>query len=149
MPAARRLRATPRHLTQTTRPVVDIFTPDSRPILHRAAEVPASGPPPAAVDRSTLRAILLDAASNVRFGLPVVGAIQDGNEVEVGLGDGTKVTCGLLIAADGVSSPLRRKLLPAHDPRPLGTIAIYGKARWISVDTRGCLAEFCSSVSWA
>jgi 2-polyprenyl-6-methoxyphenol hydroxylase-like FAD-dependent oxidoreductase len=108
-------------------PSVDIFTSDLRPIFHRAAEVPANGPPPAAVDRSTLRSILLDAAPTVRFGLPVVGAIQDGNEVEVGLGDGTKVTCGLLIAADGASSPLRRKLLPGHDPRPLGTIAIYGK----------------------
>jgi 2-polyprenyl-6-methoxyphenol hydroxylase-like FAD-dependent oxidoreductase len=108
-------------------PSADIFTPDLRPAFHRAAEVPASGPPPAAVDRSTLRAILLDAAPTVRFGLPVVGAIQDGNEVEVGLGDGTKVTCGLLIGAEGASSPLRRKLLPGHDPRPLGTIAIYGK----------------------
>lgn len=108
-------------------PSVDIFTPDLRRVFHRAAEVPAGGPPPAAIDRSTLRAILLDAAPNVRFGLPVVGAIQDGNKVEVGLGDGTKVTCGLLIAADGASSSLRRKLLPGHDPRPFGTIAIYGK----------------------
>jgi 2-polyprenyl-6-methoxyphenol hydroxylase-like FAD-dependent oxidoreductase len=108
-------------------PSVDIFTPDLRPIFHRAAEVPSSGPPPAAVDRSTLRAILLDTVSNVRFGLPVVDAIQEDSEVEVRLSDGTKVTCGLLISADGASSPLRRKLLPGHDLRPLGTIAIYGK----------------------
>jgi 2-polyprenyl-6-methoxyphenol hydroxylase-like FAD-dependent oxidoreductase len=108
-------------------PSVDIFSPDLMPIFHRAAEVPASGPPPAAVDRSTLRAILLDAVPNVRFGLPVVDAIQKGNEVGVRLGDGTNVTCGLLIAADGASSPLRRKLLPGYDPQPLGTIAIYGK----------------------
>jgi len=108
-------------------PSVDIFTPDLRPIFHRVADVPASGPPPAAVDRSTLRAILLDASPNVQFALPVVDAIQKGNEVEVRLSDGTKVTCGLLIAADGASSPLRRKLVPGHDPKPLGTIAIYGK----------------------
>jgi 2-polyprenyl-6-methoxyphenol hydroxylase-like FAD-dependent oxidoreductase len=108
-------------------PSVDIFTPDLRPIFHRVADVPASGPPPAAVDRSTLRTILLDASPNVQFALPVVDAIQKGNEVEVRLSDGTKVTCGLLIAADGASSPLRRKLVPGHDPKPLGTIAIYGK----------------------
>jgi salicylate hydroxylase len=61
-------------------PSVDIFTPDLRPIFHRVADVPASGPPPAAVDRSTLRTILLDASPNVQFALPVVDAIQKGNE---------------------------------------------------------------------
>jgi 2-polyprenyl-6-methoxyphenol hydroxylase-like FAD-dependent oxidoreductase len=108
-------------------PSVDIFTPDLKPIFHRAADVPANGPPPAAIDRSTLRAILLDATPNVRFGSPVADAVRQGNEVEVRLSDGTYVTCGLLIAADGISSPLRRKLLPGYDPQPLGTIAIYGK----------------------
>ncbi len=71
-------------------PSVDIFTPDLRPVLHRVADVPASGPPPAAVDRATLRAILLDAAQHVRFSAPVVNAVQTGREVEVQLGDGAK-----------------------------------------------------------
>jgi salicylate hydroxylase len=113
-------------------PFVDVFTPDLKPIFHRVADLPASGPPPAAVDRSVLRSILLDAAPNVRFGSPVMDAVQDGDEVEVRLSDDTSVRCGLLIAADGASSALRRKLLPGHDPQPLGTIAIYGKT---SLDT--------------
>lgn len=109
-------------------PSVDIFNTDLKQILHRTADVPASGPPPAAIDRSMLRAILLDAVPNVRFAAPVVDAVEQNDEVEVELGDGTKLTCGLLIAADGASSQLRRKLLPGNDPQPLGTIAIYGKS---------------------
>jgi salicylate hydroxylase len=110
-------------------PSVDIFTPNLRPVLHREAEVPQSGAPPGAVDRATLRAILLDAAQNVRFGAAVVDAVQKNDEVEVQLADRSKITCSLLIAADGASSTLRRKMLPGHDPQPLGTIAIYGKGR--------------------
>lgn len=108
-------------------PSVDIFSPDLKQILHRTADVPEGGPPPAAIDRSMLRAILLDAVPNVRFSAPVVDTIQQSSEVEIEIGDGTKLTCRLLIAADGASSQLRRKLLPGHDPQPLGTIAIYGK----------------------
>jgi salicylate hydroxylase len=109
-------------------PSVDIFSAELQPILHRLADAPLSGPPPAAVDRAMLRAILLDAAQNVRFSASVVDAIETDREVEVRLGDGTRLTCGLLIAADGASSTLRRKILPGHDPQPLGTIALYGKA---------------------
>lgn len=109
-------------------PSVDIFTPDLRPVMHREADMPASGLPPAAVDRATLRAILLDAAGSVRFGAEVVDATRKDDEVDVRLADGTKVTCGLLIGADGASSTLRRRILPGHDPQPLGIVAIYGKA---------------------
>ncbi|KZV15128.1 hypothetical protein F511_34787 [Dorcoceras hygrometricum] len=109
-------------------PSVDIFTPDLRLVAHREAEMPASGLPPTAVDRATLRAILLDAAGSVQFGAEVVDAIQQDNEVEVRLADGTRVTCGLLIGADGASSTLRRRILPGRDPQPLGSVAIYGKA---------------------
>lgn len=109
-------------------PSVDIFTPDLKLVLHRVADVPDGGPPPAAVDRATLRAILLDAAQNVRFSAPVVNAIESGPEVEVQLSDGTRLTCGLLIAADGASSALRKQILPGHDPQPLGTVALYSKA---------------------
>lgn len=109
-------------------PSVDIFTPELKPLLHRVADVPANGLAPAAVDRAMLRAILLDAAQNVRFAAQVVNAIETGGKVEVELRDGMKLTCGLLIAADGASSALRRKILPGHDPQPLGTVALYSKA---------------------
>jgi 2-polyprenyl-6-methoxyphenol hydroxylase-like FAD-dependent oxidoreductase len=109
-------------------PSVGIFTPDLKPVMQRVADVPTGGLPPAAVDRATLRAILLDAAQNVRFSAQVVNAIETEATVEVELGDGSKLTCGLLIAADGASSALRRKILPGNDPQPLRTIALYGKA---------------------
>jgi 2-polyprenyl-6-methoxyphenol hydroxylase-like FAD-dependent oxidoreductase len=108
-------------------PSVDIFAPDLRPVLHRVADVPANGLPPAAVDRATLRAILLGAAQNVRFSAPVVNATETGREVQVELGDGMKLTCGLLVAADGASSRLRRKIIPGNDPQPLGVVALYSK----------------------
>jgi 2-polyprenyl-6-methoxyphenol hydroxylase-like FAD-dependent oxidoreductase len=107
---------------------VDIFDSNLQLLLHRTAEAPASGPPPAAVDRATLRAILLDAAKSVRFNTPVVDAISTDRDVKVLLRDGSRLTCGLLIAADGASSRLRQKFFRGHDPRPLGTIALYGKA---------------------
>lgn len=109
-------------------PSVDIFTPDLKPVFHRVADAPEIGPPPAAVDRATLRAILLDTVQNIRFGVPVVDAVERDGEIAVELGDGVKLTCGLLIAADGASSTLRRKILPGYDPQPIGTVAIYGKA---------------------
>lgn len=108
-------------------PSVDIFTPDLRLVAHREAEVPPTGLPPSAVDRATLRAILLDAAGSVQFGTEVIDAIQKDDEVQVQFADGTHVTCSLLVGADGASSALRRRILPGHDPQPLGTVAIYGK----------------------
>jgi salicylate hydroxylase len=107
---------------------VDIFDSNLKLVLHRTAEASSSGPPPAAVDRATLRAILVNAVQGVRFNTPVVDAISTDREVKVQLGNGSSLTCGLLIAADGASSMLRRKILPRHDPQPLGTIALYGKA---------------------
>jgi 2-polyprenyl-6-methoxyphenol hydroxylase-like FAD-dependent oxidoreductase len=107
---------------------VDIFGTDLRPLLHRTGEIPESGPAPAAVDRGILRAILLDAAKDVRFGCEVVDAISCADGVEVHLGDGGRMRAGLLIAADGATSTLRRRLLPGHDPAPLRTVGIYGRA---------------------
>jgi 2-polyprenyl-6-methoxyphenol hydroxylase-like FAD-dependent oxidoreductase len=108
---------------------VDIFGADlKRLLLHRAGEASGSGPEPSAVDRATLRAILLDAAGDVRFGCEVmnVNSLADGAEVQIS--DGSRVRTGLLVAADGVHSTLRRRLLPGQDPEPLGTVGIYGRA---------------------
>jgi 2-polyprenyl-6-methoxyphenol hydroxylase-like FAD-dependent oxidoreductase len=107
---------------------VDIFGTDLRPLLHRMGEVPASRPAPAAVDRGILRAILLDAVRDVRFGYEVVGASSYADGVEVHLGDGRMMRAGLLVAADGATSTLRRRLLPGHDPEPLRTVGVYGRA---------------------
>lgn len=107
---------------------VDIFATDLRPLLHRAGDPGDSGPPPAAVDRGILRAILLDAAEEVRFGCEVLQASPQPGGVEVRLSDGTHLQAGLLVAADGATSTLRRSLLPGHDPELLPTVGIYGRA---------------------
>jgi 2-polyprenyl-6-methoxyphenol hydroxylase-like FAD-dependent oxidoreductase len=109
-------------------PSVDIFDTDLRHLLHRMGQVPASGPTPAAVERGILRAILFDAAKDVRFGCEVVDAVSSEDGVEVRLSDGSDLQAGLLLAADGATSNLRRRFLPGHDPEPLPTVGIYGRA---------------------
>lgn len=109
-------------------PSVDLFTTDLAPLQHRTAEVSADGPTPAAVDRGILRAILLDAAEEVRFGSEVVDVKSFDNQVEVHIRDGSRIQAGLLVAADGATSSLRRRLLPEQEPELLQTIGIYGRA---------------------
>jgi 2-polyprenyl-6-methoxyphenol hydroxylase-like FAD-dependent oxidoreductase len=107
---------------------VDIFDTGLKPLLHRMGDVAETGPTPAAVDRGTLRAILLDAAEDVRFGCEVVDVNSLQHGVEVHLSDGSTASANLLVAADGAKSTLRRRLLPGHEPAPLATIGIYGRA---------------------
>lgn len=109
-------------------PSVDIFSIDLAPLFHRMGQVPEAGPAPAAVDRGILRAILLDAAEDVRFGCEVVDASSHNDRAEVRLSDGSRMQCGLLVAADGAMSSLRARLLPGHEPEPLKTVGIYGRA---------------------
>jgi 2-polyprenyl-6-methoxyphenol hydroxylase-like FAD-dependent oxidoreductase len=109
-------------------PSVDIFTTQLAPLHHRMGEVSADGPMPAAVDRGILRAILLDAAEDVRFGSEVVDVEAFDNGVEVQIRGGSMIHGGLLVAADGAKSALRGRLLPGHEPELLRTTGIYGRA---------------------
>jgi salicylate hydroxylase len=104
-------------------PSVDIFSAELVPLFHRMGQVPKAGPAPAAVDRGILRAILLDAVKDVRFGCEVVDASSHRDHAEVRLSDGRLIQCDLLVAADGAMSSLRASLLPGHEPEPLQTIA--------------------------
>jgi 2-polyprenyl-6-methoxyphenol hydroxylase-like FAD-dependent oxidoreductase len=109
-------------------PSVDIFATDLAPLFHRMGEVPETGPGPAAVDRGILRAILLDAVEDVRFGCEVLDVSSHADHVEVSLSDGSHIQGDLLLAADGAMSSIRKRLLPRHEPQPLQTIGIYGRA---------------------
>jgi 2-polyprenyl-6-methoxyphenol hydroxylase-like FAD-dependent oxidoreductase len=106
---------------------VDLFSTDLRRLHHRMGDTAGMEPPPAAVDRGILRAILLDAAGDVRFGCEVVAVASDANSAEVQLKDGSKIRAELVVAADGAMSTLRRCLLPGCDPTPLGVTGIYGR----------------------
>ena len=94
---------------------VDIFGTDLKCLLHRTGEVSGSGPAPSAVDRVTLRAILLDAAGEVRFGCEIVDVKSCADGAEVHLSDGSSLRTDLLVAADGAHSTLRRRLMPGKD----------------------------------
>lgn len=109
-------------------PSVDIFSVDLRHLFHRTAEVAPSGPVPAAVNRGVLRAILLDAANDVRFGCEVVDVSSHEDHADVRLSDGSLIRTDLLLAADGAKLTLRKRLLPGCEPEPLQSVAIYGRA---------------------
>ncbi|OZC88474.1 hypothetical protein CH254_11155 [Rhodococcus sp. 06-412-2C] len=93
-------------------PLVDIYSPSLELILRRKA--PGA---PGAIDRGTLLTLLaktLDAP--IHWASPV-GSVDD------------LAGFDLVVAADGVGSALRRRLLPGYDPAPLGITALYGRSR--------------------
>src|SRR5690242_8700311 len=88
-----------------TDPSVDIFTPELVRVLHRDADADPGDPlPPSAVDRATLRAILCDAAGDVRFGSEVAGFEATDDAVQVCTAAGEVLSAPLLVAADGAGS---------------------------------------------
>jgi 2-polyprenyl-6-methoxyphenol hydroxylase-like FAD-dependent oxidoreductase len=107
---------------------IDIFNTNLTHLFHRTGEVAGSVPAPAAVDRGILRAILLDAVKTVHFGCEVADVTSHADGVEVHMSDGDRVRGGLLVAADGATSTIRQRLLPRHNPEPLGIVGIYGRA---------------------
>lgn len=67
----------------------------------------------------------IELGANVRLGLKVKDLSEKGDKVEVDFSDGSHGTYDLVIAADGVFSPLRHKLLPES-----GTPQYTGQACW-------------------
>jgi 2-polyprenyl-6-methoxyphenol hydroxylase-like FAD-dependent oxidoreductase len=109
-------------------PAVEVFDTGFALLSSRTAENGDSSLPPSAVDRALLRSILADAAGEVRFDSEVVLADATSDGVVVRLSGGRRLHADLLVAADGVGSALRRRLLPSVEPQPLGVTAIYGRA---------------------
>src|SRR6266513_831782 len=68
----------------------------------------------------------LSADGSVRHGHEVTGFSQAADSVRVTLADGTGVDAGLLVCADGVSSPARARLLPEVRPSYAGYVAWRG-----------------------
>ena len=84
--------------------------------------------------RSALQAILLAAVESVESPQPLLscgdgvkGFEQDATGVEVRLASGQRLRARLLIAADGVHSPVRRALFDSGPPRFCGVTAGWGR----------------------
>nr|WSS59742.1 FAD-dependent monooxygenase [Streptomyces sp. NBC_01177] len=69
--------------------------------------------PHTAVNRRTLRQIMnVGLQDVVRYGRTVTGFDEDGDRVRVHLADGSTATGDVLVAADGINSVIRHRLLP-------------------------------------
>jgi salicylate hydroxylase len=101
-------------------------------VIYRFPAPDADAPPSnthVSVNRHTLRQILLAGLEGtVRFGHAVISAQQHDDFVSLVFADGALATGDLLVAADGINSPLRRQFLPDAEIRDLGMICIYGRA---------------------
>lgn len=80
------------------------------------------------VNRHTLREILAARLEDViEFGRTCAGFTQDPDIVRVQFADGTEASADVLVAADGVGSPVRRQYLPQLAVEETGALCIYGR----------------------
>ncbi|WP_405160941.1 FAD-dependent monooxygenase [Nocardia sp. NBC_01499] len=80
------------------------------------------------VDRMTLREILTTGIEgSVHFGKAFASFEVTNDEVIVRFADGTSARCDILVAADGVNSPVRQQFLPQTDLVDTGLRQLYGK----------------------
>ncbi|MEE3626001.1 NAD(P)/FAD-dependent oxidoreductase [Nitrospirillum sp. BR 11752] len=81
------------------------------------------------VHRQTLREILLSGIEDrVRFGAAFQGlAVGADGRAHIAFADGTTVRAGLVVAADGVNSVVRRQLMPQAEPLDVGAVCLYGR----------------------
>ena len=82
------------------------------------------------ISRITLRSVLLSGlGENVQFGKRFVRYEETGDgRIAAHFEDGSVAEAAVLVAADGVNSPVRKQFLPHADPIHTGVIALAGKA---------------------
>lgn len=97
--------------------------------LRRIELGPAPGPPaPTSVNRQTLREILAARMDGViEFGRPCTGFEQRPDGVTVQFADGSSAPADVLVGADGVGSPVRRRYLPHAQVEDTGMACVYGR----------------------
>jgi 2-polyprenyl-6-methoxyphenol hydroxylase-like FAD-dependent oxidoreductase len=87
--------------------------------------------PPTNIDRRTFREILLAGLDDVvRHGTEVVGVQVTDASVEVQLAGGRTASGDVLVAADGVGSAIRRRLMPDVGiiPALVGALGLFGRS---------------------
>jgi 2-polyprenyl-6-methoxyphenol hydroxylase-like FAD-dependent oxidoreductase len=109
-----------------------VMTERLRPLRRTEIKPPADPLDPAAlstsVNRQTLREILaarLDGA--IEFGRTCTGFEQDSRGVTVCFSDGRSAHAEILVAADGIGSPIRRRYLPHARLEDSGIVCLYGR----------------------
>ena len=104
---------------------------------HELTTAPHIGPPNdgplphTAIDRRTFRRILSSGLDGVlHHDAPVAGFSSGPNGVELRLADGRVVRGDVLVAAEGVGSPIRRQLMPDVQivPAPVGALGLFGRS---------------------
>jgi 2-polyprenyl-6-methoxyphenol hydroxylase-like FAD-dependent oxidoreductase len=104
---------------------------------HELSAAPHLGPPNdgprphTAIDRRTLRQILLGRLGDAVHAEATVTGFEDrGDRVVLELADGTTAEGDVLVAADGVGSPIRRQLLPDVEivPADVGGLGLFARS---------------------
>jgi 2-polyprenyl-6-methoxyphenol hydroxylase-like FAD-dependent oxidoreductase len=105
--------------------------PPATPSAAASTANPPTSPGPAAhvtVNRHTLRQLLLtDLGDAVHFGATAINVVQDRKSVRVDFANRTSATGDILVAAEGINSPLRQRFLPNAQILDLGMTCIYGR----------------------
>jgi 2-polyprenyl-6-methoxyphenol hydroxylase-like FAD-dependent oxidoreductase len=83
---------------------------------------------PTSVNRQTFREILAARLGGViEFGRTCSGFDQDPAGVTVRFGDGSSARADVLVGADGIGSPVRRRYLPHATVEETGIVCLYGR----------------------
>jgi 2-polyprenyl-6-methoxyphenol hydroxylase-like FAD-dependent oxidoreductase len=111
---------------------ITVMTERLRPLRRTEIKPPADPLDPAtlstSVNRQTFREILAARLDGViEFGRTCTGFEQDSRGVTVCFSDGRSAHAEILVAADGIGSPIRRRYLPHARLEDTGIVCLYGR----------------------
>jgi salicylate hydroxylase len=112
--------------------VVDLLRWDDGSLLHRSSLGPAMedrfGAPQLDLYRPDLQRVMIEAVpeGSLHLGAKVTAVRQEADRAFVTLEGGTEIAGDLVVAADGIRSPVRRHLFGPEDPVFSGTVVYRG-----------------------
>jgi salicylate hydroxylase len=111
---------------------VELLRWENGEVLHHAEHGAAAeedfGAPQLDFFRPDLHRVLVESLGEVplRLGARIVGVDEEGDGAAAVVEDGTRVYGDIVVAADGIRSPLRQQLVGADDPVFSGTVVYRG-----------------------
>jgi 2-polyprenyl-6-methoxyphenol hydroxylase-like FAD-dependent oxidoreductase len=108
---------------------VTVVSKSLRPLRRiETGSPPGPTPRPTSVNRQTFREILAARLGGViEFGRACTGFEQDRDRVTVQFSDGSSAAADVLVGADGIGSPVRRRYLPHALVHDTGIVCLYGR----------------------